>query len=60
MTFTSLPASTNLVCNSLTCVVLPLRSKPSSTMKAPLATAFVVVFAIDAAAAAADGAPAAG
>lgn len=32
---TSFPASTNRVCNSLTCVVLPLRSNPSSTMNAP-------------------------
>lgn len=41
MALTSFPASTNLVCSSFTCVVLPLRSRPSSTMKAPLAGAGV-------------------
>lgn len=41
MALTSFPASTNLVCSSFTCVVLPLRSRPSSTMNAPLAAAGV-------------------
>lgn len=37
MTLTGLPSSTNLCSSNFTCVVLPLRSSPSSTIKAPLA-----------------------
>lgn len=47
MSLTGLPSSTRRCSRSLACVVLPLRSSPSSTIKAPLLVA------------AADGAPSA-
>ena len=39
ITLTFRPSSTNLCSRSLTCVVLPLRSSPSKTIRAPRATA---------------------
>ncbi|KAH6611590.1 hypothetical protein Trco_001610 [Trichoderma cornu-damae] len=52
MTFTGLPSSTNLCSSSFTCVVLPLRSSPSSTTKAPLFLASAAAAAAAAAVAA--------
>lgn len=36
MSLTFFPASTKRVCSSFTCVVLPLLSRPSSTISEPL------------------------